>query len=41
MNEDAGLVFICEPRSVFGKVDGITCTQKLDDSLDVKTIVAE
>lgn len=41
MNEDAGLVFICEPRSVFGKVDGITWTQKLDDSLDVKTIVAE
>ena len=41
MNEDAGLVFICEPRSVFGKVNGIAWTQKLDDSLDVKTIVVE
>ncbi|MBU5625358.1 hypothetical protein KQI82_00215 [Oscillibacter sp. MSJ-2] len=40
MNEDAGLAFICEPRSVFGKADGISWTQKLDDSLDVKTIVA-
>ncbi|MEA4894628.1 MAG: ABC transporter substrate-binding protein [Oscillospiraceae bacterium] len=38
MNEDAGLAFICEPRSVFGRADGISWVQKLDDSLDVKTI---
>ena len=38
MNEDAGVVFISEPRSVFGKLEGITWTQKLDDSLDIKTV---
>lgn len=40
MNEDAGLVFICEPRSVFGKADSFSWTQKLDDSLDIKTIIS-
>ena len=38
MNEDAGVVFISEPRSVFGKLEGITWPQKLDDSLDIKTV---
>ena len=38
MNDDAGLVFLMEPQSVFGKRDGISWAQKLDDSLDIKTI---
>lgn len=38
MNEDAGVVFISEPRSVFGKSEGVSWAQKLDDSLDIKTV---
>lgn len=38
MNEDAGLVFVSEPRSVFGKADNVSWAQKLDDSLDIKTV---